>query len=98
MQFTIVITKQAGEPWRASIPILPGCEVEGVTREEALAGIKERLSTITRHIEFVQIEAPQGILLNGEEKAFAETWPGFGAHPGDPNWGKFFEELDQQRQ
>ncbi len=99
MQFTAILTKQPNAPWRASIPFLPGCEAEGTTREEALAAIKEHLAVATQHIELVQIEAPQGISHNGEcsEKSFAETWPGFGAYPDDPNWGEFFAELERQR-
>jgi predicted RNase H-like HicB family nuclease len=99
MQFTVILTKKPDAPWRAGIPILPGCEAEGATREEALAAIKQRLAATAEHIELVQIEAPRGVSLNGEmsEKSFAETWPGFGAFRDDPWLNELFDEIERQR-
>jgi len=98
MQYTVVLHEEPGGQWRAIVPIPPDCTVDAPSREEVLKMIKERLLAAAPRFEIVTIEAPATGAQNGQPKSESQLWPGFGSHPGDPDWGDFFDELDHQRQ
>jgi predicted RNase H-like HicB family nuclease len=42
-RFSVIISREAGNGWKASCPEFPGCEAAGTTYEEAMAGIREAI-------------------------------------------------------
>ncbi len=98
MEYTVVITKEPGAPWRAVVPVLPECEAEAETRDEVLTQIKERLTTTLRHTEVVRIEVPSASEANGSSgHTTSAEWPDFGIFRNDPTLGAMFDEIERQR-
>lgn len=99
MQYTVVISEKPGGQWQATVPVLPNCTAEASTREAVLEQIRNNLAIAAPKFEVLQIEIPvNGSSNDSLKKSDHQDWPGFGSHPNDPDWGAFFEELDQQRQ
>lgn len=104
MEYTIVITKEPESPWRAFVPLFPGCRAEAETRDEALAQIKEQITQ--RHFEVVRVEVPD----SGDVGAPNGNVPGnvvrlgsgsikdfIGIFQDDPSWGAMFDEIERRR-
>ncbi len=99
MEYTVILTRQPGAPWRAAVPILPNCAVEASTRTDALEKIRERIIVVINHSEILRLHVPAVPQLIGEPPPeTSETpWRWFGAFESDPTWGLLFDEIERQR-
>ena len=99
MEYTVILTRQPGAPWRAAVPILPDCAVEAPTREQALEKIRERITVVTSHSEVLRLRVPAAPKTTGEQlsEASQTPWQWFGAFQNDPTWGLLFDEIERQR-
>ncbi len=99
MEYTVILTRQPGAPWRAAVPILPDCSVEAPTRTEALEKIQERIVVITSHSKVLRLHVPAAPKVTGEQLARASQtpWQWFGAFQDDPTWSALFDEIERQR-
>ena len=60
MNYTVCIRESNGH-FTATVPLLPDCQSEGDTREEALDRLREQVVEVAAHPEFavLQIPAPE---------------------------------------
>ncbi len=89
MQYTVLLESRKGS-YRASVPALPECAVEGRTREETLNKVQrtivERLARI--EITTVEIKTPTNL----------DPWePFIGMWAIDPTWDEFQGEIEAYR-
>jgi len=99
MEYTVILTRQPGAPWRAAVPVLPNCTVEAPTRTEALEKIQERIITVTSHSEVLRLHVPAAPQATAKQpsKASQTPWQWFGTFQDDPTWGPLFDEIERQR-
>ncbi|NJO17828.1 MAG: hypothetical protein HC877_19485 [Thioploca sp.] len=91
MKYTVLLTKENPEQFRAVAVNLPACQVQAKTRDEALSAIRDLMSRLLSQAEIVQLEIPNSPHLE-------ETpWQWFGAFQDDPTWGPLFDEIEHQR-
>ncbi len=91
MKYTVLITKENPELFRAIAVNLPHCQVQANTRDEALNAIRDLMSRLLSQTEIVQLEIPNSPHLE-------ETpWQWFGAFQDDPSWETLFNEIERQR-
>ena len=58
MQYTVLLEERPEGGFLGSVAAIPGCTVEGRTREETIAGVKVCLQERVRRLELTQVEAP----------------------------------------
>ena len=99
MEYTVILTQQPGDPWRAAVPVLPDCTVEAPTRTEALEKIQERIIVITSHSEVLRlhVHAAPKVIDEQPSKASQTPWQWFGTFQDDPTWAPLFDEIERQR-
>jgi predicted RNase H-like HicB family nuclease len=98
MEYTVIITRQPGMRWRATVPALPECVAEAATRDEVLVNIQEQIKTFISQSEVVRLQVP---IVTTPEATAAEAvstpWHWSGVFQDDPTWGDLFDELERQR-
>ena len=99
MEYTVILTRQPGAPWRASVPVLPDCAIEAPTRAKALEEIQKRILLVTNYSEVLRLQVPAAPKMADEQllKASQTPWQWFGAFQDDPTWGSLFDEIERQR-
>lgn len=95
MRYTVIITRDIYGNVFATAPGLPDCHVQAKTRQEVLHKIRATVADVISRSEIVQLEVP--VEPKSGEVQQTPPWEFFGAHPDNPAWGKFFEDLEQQR-
>ena len=76
-------------------PGLPDCHAQAKTRQEAIRKIGESITEFISRSEVLQLDVPVEPLSGSLQQ---ETpWDLFGSHPHEPEWGNFFEEMEQNR-
>ena len=60
MKFTTVLERDEDGVWIAQCPAIPGCVRQGVTREEALANVREAIAAC------LEVRAERGLPLTME--------------------------------
>ena len=60
MKFTTVLERDEDGVWIAQCPAIPGCVSQGVTREEALANVREAIAAC------LEVRAERGLPLTME--------------------------------
>ncbi len=60
MKFTTVLERDEDGVWIAQCPAIPGCVSQGVTREEALANVREAIAAC------LEVRAERGLPLTVE--------------------------------
>lgn len=61
MTYTVVL-EPSGQGYRAVVPALPGCQADGLTREEAIANLRIAIGQRLKQVEITAItveEAPE---------------------------------------
>lgn len=97
MQYTVFLTGQSNKRWRASVPVLPDCEVEAGSRDEALAKIQERIRAVVERVEVLRVEVAVRLKVNGSDSVSETPWEWFGVFQDDPSWGSLFDEIERER-
>ena len=59
MTYTVVLD-QHDDRFTATVPALPGCAVEGATREQVLEAVRKAIGERLTRSEIVTVEAPPG--------------------------------------
>lgn len=99
MEYTVIITRQPGMRWRATVPALPDCVAEAPTRDEVLEHIREQIKQVMLYSEVVRLQVP--VVPEITETPSAETiqtpWHWFGFFQDDPTWADLFDEIERQR-
>ena len=80
MQYTVLLEERPGGGFLGSVAAVPGCTVEGRTREETIAGIKIRLEERVARLELTQVEAPPPSGC-GDDNAWRDTAGWFADDP-----------------
>ena len=57
MNYTVCIRETNGQ-FTATVPLLPDCQSEGETREEALERLREQVVEVAAHTEFAVLQIP----------------------------------------
>jgi predicted RNase H-like HicB family nuclease len=99
MEYTVMLTHQPDQQWRADALAVPNCTAEGATHDEALRRIAECVRETVTHSELVKIRVPDAPLVSDSPvlDASGVPWPGFGAFKDDPTWATLFEEIETER-
>ncbi|MEQ1717957.1 MAG: type II toxin-antitoxin system HicB family antitoxin, partial [Hyphomicrobium sp.] len=62
MKFTVTLDRDEDGVWIAECPSIPGCVSQGVTRDEAMANIKEAIAAC------LEVRAERGMPLTVETR------------------------------
>ncbi len=95
MKYTVVITQEQSGNVSAIAPGLPECHIQASSRQEAIQKISQSITDIIRRSEVIQVDIPDDVTSKTGHK---ETpWDLFGSHPHDPDWGDFFDDVEERR-
>ncbi|GMV60653.1 MAG: hypothetical protein AMXMBFR72_37390 [Betaproteobacteria bacterium] len=67
MKFIVTLTRDEDGAWVAECPAIPGCVSQGVTRDAALAGIREAIAAC------LEVRAERGMPLTVETQQVEVT-------------------------
>jgi predicted RNase H-like HicB family nuclease len=99
MEYTVMLTHQPDQQWRAVALAVPNCTAEAATRDEALRRIAECVRETVTHSELIRVRVPDTVIV-GESPvldAYGASWSGFGAFKEDPTWALLFEAIESER-
>jgi len=89
MQYTVLLERREGG-YRASVPAVPECVVEGRTREETLNKVQQSIVERLARIEITTVEIETPINFDPWE-------PFIGMWATDPTWNEFQAEIEAYR-
>jgi len=98
-EFQVVITEerhgeQSQKPWHAVVSQMPHLAVEGESREDVIAAIKNLLAQSVRHAEVVTVSLHNG----SQENRFTDKdYLHYGIFANDPEALKLFDEIEEER-
>lgn len=90
MEYVVVLEKERGH-YRAVVPALPGCVVQGQTRAETLERMQQAIEERLSKVEITTVEVKQ-------PPAFDPWKPFIGMWKDDPSWEEFQTEIANYRQ
>jgi predicted RNase H-like HicB family nuclease len=96
MQYTLILTEKAEGGIQVTIPALPACRIEAVTRDEAIRLAREAIAQLVSRSEIVQIDIPQQPRATRQPRGVPWEW--FGEAIADPTWDALFADLEQRRE
>ena len=96
MQYTLILTETAEGGIQVTIPALPACRVEAVTRDDAIRLAREAIAQVVSRSEVVQVEIPEQPRSTASPQETPWTW--FGTARADPTWDLLFDEIEQHRE
>ena len=90
MEYVVFLEKEKGH-YRAVVPALPDCVVEGQTRAETLSRLRQAIVDRLRKVEITKIEV--------EIEPSLDPWtPFIGMWKSDPTWDEFQMEIAKYRE
>jgi hypothetical protein len=98
-EFQVVITEerqaeQSQKPWHAVVSQMPHLAVEGESRADVIAAIKNLLARSVRHAEVVTVSLSNG----GQENDLSDKgYRHYGIFANDPEALKLFDEIEEER-
>jgi predicted RNase H-like HicB family nuclease len=96
MQYTLILTKTAEGGIQVTIPALPACRVEAMTRDDAIRLAREAITQLVSRSEVVQVEIPAQPRAAMSPRETPWAW--FGNAREDPTWAALFDEIEQSRE
>lgn len=98
-EFQVIVTEErpaehSQKPWHAVVSQMPHLAVEGDSRADVIAAIKNLLTKSVRQAEVVTVSLPNGSQENSlAEKGFRH----YGIFANDPEALKLFDEIEEER-